>query len=89
VPKYNIILNIPGFTIKKVSGHQPILFELEYHKKLRCPHCHSRHVRKKDSCIREVKHEMLCPRNWERPKPPKSLKTLVGAAGFEPATRSW
>lgn len=59
MPKYNIILNIPDFTIKKVSGHQPILFELEYHKKHRCPHCHSLHVRKKDSCIREVRHEMF------------------------------
>ncbi len=59
MPKCNCILNLPGFTIKKVSGHQPILFELEYHKKPHCPHCNSRHVRKKDSFIREVKHEML------------------------------
>lgn len=59
MPKYNIILNLPGFTIKKVSGHQPILFELSYHKKPRCPHCNSFQVRKKDSCIREVKHEMF------------------------------
>lgn len=59
MPKYNTILNLPGFTIKKVSGHQPILFELVYHKKPRCPHCHSFQVRKKDSCIREVKHEMF------------------------------
>ena len=59
MPKYNRILNIPGFTIKKVSGHQPLVFELEYYKKARCSHCNSGEVRKKDSFIREVKHEML------------------------------
>ncbi|MBL8677123.1 MAG: transposase family protein [Alphaproteobacteria bacterium] len=59
MPKYNCILNLPGLTIKKASGHQPLLFELEYNKKTRCPPCNSRHVRKKDSSIREVRHEML------------------------------
>ena len=59
MPKYNRILNIPGFTIKKVSGHQPLVFELEYYKKARCSHCNSGEVRKKDSFMREVKDEML------------------------------
>jgi transposase len=63
VPNYNSILNLPGFSIKKTSGFQPILFEVEYHRKPRCPHCNSRQVRKKDSFFREVKHEMFGHRN--------------------------
>jgi transposase len=59
VPRYNTILNLPGFSIKKVSGFQPILFDVEYHRKPRCPHCNSLKVRKKDSSMREVKHEMF------------------------------
>ena len=28
MPKFNVILNLPDFSIKKVSGYQPILLDL-------------------------------------------------------------
>ena len=59
MPKYNVILNLPGFTIQKVSGYQPILFDLSYTRLPRCAHCNSKAVRKKDSYMRMVHHELI------------------------------
>ena len=59
MPKSNVILNIPGFSIVKVSGVDRVLFELKYIWVLRCAHCQSKRVRKKSSYIREVHHESL------------------------------
>lgn len=59
MPKYNVILNLPGFAIQKVSGYQPILFELSYERIPRCAHCNSKAVRKKDWYIRTVDHELI------------------------------
>ena len=59
MPKYNVILNLPGFTIQKVSGYQPILFELSYDRIPRCARCKSKSVRKKDSYVRNVHHELI------------------------------
>ena len=59
MPKFNVILNLPGFSIKKVSGYQPLLLELNYTRLPRCPHCHSKKVRKKASYIRNVHHELI------------------------------
>jgi transposase len=59
VPKYNLILNLPGFSIVKVSGYQPLLLEVNYNRKPRCAHCDSKQVRKKSSYIREVHHELI------------------------------
>lgn len=59
MPKYNVILNLPGFAIQKVSGYQPILLDLIYNRLPRCAHCNSKAVRKKDSYIRMVHHELI------------------------------
>ena len=59
MPKFNVILNLPGFSIKKVSGYQPILLDLSYDRLPRCARCNSKAVRKKDSYIRTVHHELI------------------------------
>ena len=59
MPKYNVILNLPGFSIKKVSGYQPIVMELSYNRLPRCARCHSKAVRKKDSYNRTIHHEPI------------------------------
>lgn len=59
MPKSNVILNIPGFSIVKISGVERVLFELKYLWVLRCAHCTSKRVRKKSSYMREVHHESI------------------------------
>lgn len=59
MPRFNIILNLPGFSIKKVSGYQPMLLDVNYNRLPRCAHCNSKAVRKKDSFMRTVHHETV------------------------------
>lgn len=59
MPKYNLILNLPGFTIVKVSGYQPLLLDVRYSGLTRCGHCQSKQVRKKSAYTREVHHELI------------------------------
>lgn len=59
MPKFNLILNLPGFSIKKVSGYQPLILDLNYNRLPRCAHCQSKSVRKKDNYIRRVHHELI------------------------------
>ena len=59
MPKHNLILNLPGFTIEKVSGYQPLLLDIKYHRLPRCAHCNSKEVRKKSSYQRTVAHELI------------------------------
>jgi transposase len=59
VPKHNLILNLPGFTIQKVSGYQPLILDVTYHRLPRCAHCQSKAVRKKSSYMRTVAHELI------------------------------
>jgi transposase len=63
MPRYNVILNLPGFTIAKVSGPNPIIIHAKYHRKPRCIHCNSSKLRIKDSFFRQVKHESVGYRN--------------------------
>lgn len=49
MPRKDIILNLPGFTIKKVSGYNPLRVDVHYRRKPRCGHCHGMKVRKKAS----------------------------------------
>jgi len=58
MPKKDHILNLPGFSIKKVTGY-PLIIEVVYRRKARCPGCESKHVRKKASYYRQVRHESL------------------------------
>ncbi|HAT9239912.1 TPA: ISL3 family transposase, partial [Legionella pneumophila subsp. pneumophila] len=59
MPKHNLILNLPGFTIEKVSGYQPLILDVSYNRLPRCSHCASKAVRKKSSYAREVAHELI------------------------------
>lgn len=59
MPKFNLILNLPGFSIKKISGYQPLILDLTYNRLPRCAHCQSKEVRKKDVYIRRVHHELI------------------------------
>ncbi|VVC72558.1 hypothetical protein AQULUS_16490 [Aquicella lusitana] len=59
MPQKDIILSLPGFTIKNVSGHNPIIIDVHYRNKPRCPACNGRNVRKKASFIRRVRHEPI------------------------------
>ncbi|MFO3015226.1 ISL3 family transposase, partial [Legionella pneumophila serogroup 1] len=47
MPRKNLILNLPGFSIVKVSGYQPLLLDVSYNRLARCGHCQSKKVRKK------------------------------------------
>ena len=62
MPRKDIILNLPGFSIKKVSGYNPLLLEVHYRRKPRCVHCNGKQLRKKASFIRQVRHEVYWPR---------------------------
>lgn len=59
MPRFNVILNLPGFSIKKISGSQPMLLDVNYNRIPRCTHCNSKAVRKKDSFMRTVHHEPI------------------------------
>jgi len=59
VPSVDYILNMPGFTIKQVSGYQPLRLDVVYRRVPRCGHCESKCVRKKASFMREVHHETV------------------------------
>lgn len=57
MPQRDVILNMPGFTIKKVTGYNPIIIDVFYRRKARCIYCNTRKVRKKAAFIRNVRHE--------------------------------
>ena len=59
MPQKDFILNLPGFTIKKVSGYLPLILDVHYRRKARCPFCQGKQLRKKARFIRNVKHESV------------------------------
>lgn len=59
MPRLNSIVNLPGFTIKKVSGYNPLVLEMHYRRKARCIYCNQKRLRKKSSFIRRVRHESV------------------------------
>ena len=59
MPNTHRILNLPGFTIKNVSGYKPLVLDVNYTRISRCGRCNSKRVRIKDSFIRTVKHETI------------------------------
>jgi transposase len=59
MPRNNFTLNLPGFTVEKVSGHDPLIYHAVYRGKTQCTHCASPAVRKKASRFREIAHESL------------------------------
>jgi transposase len=59
MPRSDIILSLPGFAIKKVSGFNPTIIEVNYRRKPRCSHCNGNKIRIKYSFMREVRHEPI------------------------------
>jgi transposase len=56
MPKNDIIINLPGLRVKKCAGTNPIIMHATSTLKVRCVHCNSSKLRKKDKYVREVKH---------------------------------
>jgi transposase len=59
MPLKDVILNLPGFSIKKMTGFNPVLIDVHYRRRSYCVHCESKHIRKKASYTRLVKHESI------------------------------
>lgn len=59
MPRTNLIVNLPGFTIKKVSGYNPLILDLHYKRKSVCIFCGHKRLRKKSSFVRTVRHESI------------------------------
>ena len=59
MPRKDIILNLPGFSIKKAIGYNPLILEAHYRNLPRCGHCNGTKVRKKASFTRRVRHEAI------------------------------
>lgn len=59
MPQRDVILNLPGFTIKKSKGYIPLILEVHYRRKARCVHCQGKDLRKKSSYVRTVRHESV------------------------------
>ncbi len=47
MPQKDFILNLPGFSSKKVSGYLPLILDVHYRRKARCAFCHGKQLRKK------------------------------------------
>lgn len=59
MPSFDVTLNLPGFTIARTSGFNPIIHDLDCHHEPRCPHCAGQDLRRKDKAVREVWHESV------------------------------
>lgn len=59
MPRSDIILSLPGFTIQKVSGFNPTIIDVQYRRKPCCYRCNGKRVRIKSSFIRKVRHEPI------------------------------
>jgi transposase len=59
MPRKDIILSLPGFSIKKTSGYNPLVLDVNYRHVPRCIHCNGKKLRKKASFIRRVRHESV------------------------------
>ncbi|KKB96839.1 Transposase, partial [Candidatus Arcanobacter lacustris] len=56
MPKFDNIVNLPGMRVKKCSGYDPVIMDVIYRRKAKCPHCGVKDLRKKDKFEREIKH---------------------------------
>jgi len=59
MPRKDIILNLPGFSIKKASGYNPLILDVHSRNLPRCGHCNGKKVRKKAGFVRKVNHEAI------------------------------
>ena len=59
MPKKDIILNLPGYSIVKVTGNNPVYIHVNYNRAIRSIYCPSKRLRKKDSFKRKIRHESI------------------------------
>ena len=59
MPCFDVTLNLPGFTITKTSGFNPIIHYLSCHHEPQCPHWGTCDLRKKGKLHRHVWHESV------------------------------
>ena len=59
MPDFDVTLNLPGFTIARTSGFNPIIHDLDCHHAPSCPRCGGADLRKKDKVRRHVWHESV------------------------------
>ena len=59
MPWSQSILNLPWMTIEKMEGVDPVRIEVRYEGPVKCPHCASERLRKKDRFMRDLRHESL------------------------------
>lgn len=59
MPRKDNILNLPGFSIRKTSGYNPVIYDVCYRRVPRCVYCNQKRLRKKASYIRQVRHELI------------------------------
>jgi transposase len=59
MPRKDNILNLPGFSIKKVSGYNPLVLDVNFRRKPRCIFCNHKRLRKKATFMRSVRHELI------------------------------
>lgn len=59
MPRKDNILNLPGFSIRKLTNYSPLYIEVSFRRKSGCIYCGSKRLRKKSKFTREVKHELI------------------------------
>ena len=58
MPRKDIILNLPGYTITKVTGNNPVYIAVNYNRVVRCLYCNGMFT-EKDSFERKIRHESI------------------------------
>lgn len=51
MPRKDIILNLPGYTITKTPGKNPVYIEVTYNRVIRCIYCNGKRLRKNVGAI--------------------------------------
>ena len=57
MPLAQSILNLPGFKLEDISGHDPLTLKVYYPTASQCIHCQSIGLRIKDTFYRKIRHE--------------------------------
>ena len=65
MPRNDNIVNLPGIRVKKSEGTNPIIMHAVSTLKVRCVHCNSCKLRKKDKFVRSIKHTNVGLRHIE------------------------
>lgn len=64
-PKDSILLDLPGFRIVEVTGHNWLTLRVESDNPVQCPHCQASRFRIKDSFVRRIRHVLYGQRpSW-------------------------